>query len=310
MGKNLLIVGGLGNLGSWLTRHFAQSGYNVYALGRFKHTLVEHFPFEFISCDITQAASCRQRLKGTNFNAVLYLANPTDVPSYPKEAQDIHLNAKALKNVLNALNFSSLEHFLYFSSFQVYGQYEGIITEKSPTTYTNNYAAAHFFAEQALIDFHLQSSIPYSIIRLTNTYGCLLNLHSYKWHLILNDLARSAFLKREIVLRSNGQAIRDFIWMGDVCKVVEQVLKLNHSLNDTFNLSGERTFQMLDIAQYVQEAYLSRYQQHIPIQINENDQTIHPKNLLVSSEKLKKWVSFNTEIRFHEEALNIFSSLT
>ncbi|MEO0332621.1 MAG: hypothetical protein AAF223_13230, partial [Bacteroidota bacterium] len=102
---------------------------------------------------------------------------------------------------------------------------------------------------------------------------------------------------------------RDFIWMGDVCQIVEKVLQLPQAPNDTFNICGEQTFSMLDVAQEVQAAYQKEYGEQLPITTNEQDTAQHPDDLQVSGQKLKSIINYSLTQRFQEEATAIFHML-
>ena len=125
----------------------------------------------------------------------------------------------------------------------------------------------------------------------------------------MNDLAKTAFEKKQIVLKSNGLAPRDFIWMGDVCDIVQKLCLLPVATNDTFNISGERTSKMIEIAEDVQKAYLAKYGETIPLITNTEDKTIHATDLFVSASKLKKYISYLNDSHFKNEAIKIFEFL-
>ena len=197
------------------------------------------------------------------------------------------VNVLGTRNLLEALKDKSVSHFLYFSTFQVYGKYSGTIDESTPAQPKNDYGATHLFAEYHIQQFHENIDLPFTIIRLSNGYGCPKDYKSSKWYLILNDLSRSAFEDQEIVLKSNGQAQRDFIWMGTVANVIRQLLEIP-ATNEVYNLSGEQTFNMIEIAQMVQSAYQDKYEKEIRISINEGDKTEYSQDLMVSSQKLRK----------------------
>lgn len=306
----VLITGGLGNLGSWLTRHFTQLNFDVYVLAKNKRPILESQKFTYISCDIADLEDCKQKLSNIAFDYIIHTASVNDMFVENYAALALEINTKGTRNILEAINKTALKNFIYFSTFHVYGVSEGNITEESPLLARHDYATTHLFAEYYVKQFHLTHSLPYTIIRLTNSYGCPIDTATSKWYLILNDLAKMALKKGEIVLKSNGLASRDFVWMGTVCSVIEQITKLDKAPNDIYNLSGEQTFQMLEIAQYVQSAILKYANKNIEIQVNNEDKSVHSKTLAVSSAKLKSIIDYKNPIMFEEEALNIFKLLS
>ncbi len=307
--QKILITGGLGNLGSWLTDYFCrQTDYEVYVLASRERPILTDLDFTFIGCDIADRQAIADHLSGYTFDYVVHTASVND---YFKDnfAEDaLRVNALGTRNLLDHFKDQpGLQQFVYFSTFQVYGQRSGIITEETPTEPKNDYGTTHLFAEYYVKQFHATHQVPYTIFRLTNSYGCPKDTDSSKWYLVLNDLARMAATEGKIALKSNGKASRDFIWMGHVCEIVHRVLELPQAPNDTYNMSGEQTYQMLEVATLVQEAYQEAYGTSLPIAINEADTNHYPDDLRVSSEKLRKNVALENDNHFKEEARNIFS---
>lgn len=305
----VLITGGYGNLGSWLTRHFCGQGHEVSILASRKRSILDSLDFKLIVCDITSATACKEALLHETFDVVIHTAsvNDTFIDNYTEKS--LLVNSLGTRNIIEALNKTSLRNFIYLSTFHVYGVAGGQITEESPLLTRHDYATTHLFAEYYVKQFHLTHALPYTIIRLTNSYGCPTDLESSKWYLILNDLSKMAFEKQQIVLKSNGLAARDFVWMGDVCEVLEKLSKTTAS-NDTFNLSGEQTFSMLEIAESVQKAYHKFSGETLQIQTNQEDKTTPGAPLFVSSAKIKKMIPYASANRFEAEAKKIFEFLS
>lgn len=308
MKKKVLITGGLGNLGSWITERFCQEEHEVSVLASRERELTIPKDYELLLADVSDFDALSKALEGRSFDVVVHLASVNDgfKPNYFHDA--VQVNALGTRNLLELLKEYPPEQFIYFSTFQVYGRYQGPVDEETPALPKNDYGSTHLFAEIYVKQFHKSHQLPYTIFRLTNSYGCPKDPDSSKWYLILNDLSRSAFYNKEIVLKSNGKASRDFIWMGSVADIVEKSAR-KEAPNDTFNISGQRTLRMLDVAYFVQQAYKEEYGEELPVNLNTEDRTEHPQDLYVSSEKLRKRVDFETPDMFVDEARKIFQLL-
>ena len=306
MSDKILITGGLGNLGSWLTRSFCEANYKVTVLSKTNRNILPQCDFEFISCDISDAQLCKEVLSTHAFNYVIHAASTNDffIDNYSDEARRI--NTDGTFNLLNALQTDTLKQFFYLSTFQVYGKFEGLINEETIPDPQNDYGSSHLKAEDHMMKFQEDHAIPCAAIRLTNSYGCPVDFNSSKWYLVLNDLARMAVERKEIVLKSNGLAPRDFIWMGDVCSVFKELIANDDPINGVFNLSGESTYTIMDVAEKVKQAYQKKYSELVNIVVNPDDTTVYVDDLNVSSQKLKKVVNFQAQDKFMEEALQIF----
>lgn len=306
--KKVLITGGLGNLGSWLTEYFALAGHEVWVLAKNFRKIDTKAKYHLIHCDLADFQEINQKLKDLNFNIVVHAGSVNDgfVDNYYKLA--IEVNTLGTRNLLEFFKNNKIENFIYFSTFQVYGKYSGNINEDTIPEPKNDYGSTHLFAEYYLKQFYASHKLPYTILRLTNSYGCPKDYKSSKWYLVLNDLSKSAFEKKEIILKSNGLAPRDFIWIGDVAEIILQIAN-NQATNDVFNLSSEKTYTMLQVANFVASAYEKKYSINIPIKINSDDTTQYPTDLKVKSTKLKSTFNYQTKEYFIEEAIKIFEFL-
>jgi len=301
--EKLLITGGLGNLGSWLTDYFSEK-FDLYVLSKsVKNNL--NCNYTLIQCDITDIDELKKKLT-LSFDYCIHTASYNEFfhENYAKKA--LLINALGTRNLIEVLKNSKIKKFIYLSTFHVYGVNSGTVTEDTALTPKNDYASTHLFAEYYLKQFYSTDNFPYIIFRLTNSYGSPKYKDSRKWYLVLNDLVRSAYIDNKIVLKGNGKAKRDFIWMGDVCRVIEK--SFDFQTDRLFNLSTNRTHSMMELAERVQRVYTKRYKKDISIEINKEDST-NSLDLQVINLKLKKEIDFELEDKIDEEIESIFNLL-
>ena len=305
MPGSILITGGLGNVGSHLTKAFSESGYDVYVLTRHEKNIIDDCSYTIIEADITDLNELRIKLS-TPFDYCIHTASYNEFfeEDYPKKA--LNINALGTRNLLDALSTQHLKRFIYLSTFHVYGKAQGNIDENSLLCPKNDYAATHLFAEYYIKQFSANMGLTYTIFRLTNSYGAPLFSNSSKWYLLLNDLTKSAFTTKKIVLTSNGESRRDFIWIGDVIDICKKALHFTGSA--TYNLSSMKSLKVIDIAHKVQTEYKKRYNKDVNIFYDQTDHTKeHP--LIVNNSKLKSIVDFVPSDKFAYEINKIFSLL-
>lgn len=306
MSGRVLITGGFGNLGSYITKHLATLGYELFILTRKEKNKFHGFPYSVIECDLTDRDALEEKLN-IDFDFCIHMAsfNEFFLPEYPKKALDI--NTYGTRNLLEVLSKKNIKNFIYFSTFHVYGKSSGDIDENTSLEPTNDYASTHLFAEYYLKQFFKTDNLQHTILRLTNSYGCPTFIDSDKWYLVLNDLVKSAYENKEIVLKSNGKAKRDFISMKDVSVVVEKLL-LKSATNDIYNLSSNQTFEIIELAKLVHNEYQQRFQTNIEIEMNQNDRTIY-QELSVKNDKLKNLIDFEVNNLLIDEINKIFDLL-
>lgn len=304
--KKLLITGGMGNLGSWILEYALQN-FEVTVLSRTNTKIDVECSFELIIADISDKQSLQNSLDGKEFNYVIHAASVNDgfVEGYSDIAYKI--NAFGTRNLIESLDFSSIEHFIYLSTFQIYGTYSGLISEKTIPRPLNDYGLSHLTAEYFL--YNVIKNNKFSIIRLTNSYGCPKDINSNKWYLVLNDLCKSAIKYQEIRVAGNGKSLRDFIWMGDVSKVLLKLMEFKPT-NDIYNLSYGESLSIQDIANKVKYAYEKFYDKKIKVILNLDDKSNPSQSLIIDSSKIKNKLNISYSEKFTDESIKIFKLLT
>lgn len=310
MALKILITGGLGNLGSWITEHLVYKNHHVTTFSSNDRNVLVYLKFERVFGNIADENDMK-KIMNEKWDAIIHLAsvNEGNVPGYPRQALEI--NTWGTRNLLQQMagSVNSSTHLLYFSTFHVYGADAGVVSEDhTPLKPRHDYGTTHLFAEYYIRQFNLSHGIPYTTFRLTNSYGCPKEMNSSKWYLVLNDLARNAFEKGVITLNSNGSPLRDLIWMGDAAGAVCKCVKKGPA-NDGFNLGSGTSIKMIEVAQIVRQAYKDFFSETIDIKLNKGDTKKYPDTLRVSIDKIKSWIDFSPTEKLYDEAIRIFEFL-
>lgn len=303
---NILVTGGLGNLGSWLVNGLLDK-HTVTVLARNERHVIAHPNYRFVQADITKLDQLNLAIDGY-YDVCIHTASYNEhfQANYAKDA--LLINSLGTELICQALSRHGVGQLVYFSTFHVYGKSNGIVEESTPVNPINDYGLTHYFAEKYIEKHHRLSGLNYAILRLSNSYGCPTFKDSDKWYLALNDLCHQAFQLQQIQLKSNGLATRDFIWMGDVVEVVCQLLRLSQPLNDTFNLSSGVSYSLNQMVDRVQSAYWQEFGEKVKVTVNQLDKT-PPTNLFVSNEKLSAHIDHKYHDKITSEAKKIFQLL-
>lgn len=303
----ILITGGLGNLGLWLTHYFLDEGHDVTVIGRAERVIITHPNYRFLAVDITKLKSLFTIID-CYYDACIHTASYNEHFKDNYSEQALKINSLGTENLCQSLLVYGVGKLVYLSTFHVYGISQGLVTEKSPVAPLNDYGLTHYFAEKYIEKNARINNLNYVIFRLTNSYGCPKDINTDKWYLVLNDLCRQAYENKKIQLNSNGKSLRDFIWMQDVVKVIDLSITSSKCVNTLFNLSAGISLNILDVADRVNRAYFKLFKDVIPIAVNLQDKT-EPKSLSVSNEKLCRVMKYHFKDSFFEESVNILSFL-
>ena len=194
-----------------------------------------------------------------------------DSEKEPKFVNDV--NVLPTWRLLDACTKNGLKKFIYFSTIQVYGKLpNAIIDETQPVNTTNTYGLTHLLSEQICDHYNRKTATNVISIRLSNSYGDPIFDENNCWWLAINDLCKSAFLKKEIRLLSDGTPQRDFIHGNDVCNAIKNIVDYKPKLteNNIYHVSSGVTLTIMEIAEKVSNVYQNRYNQKIPIITHNN----------------------------------------
>ena len=279
---NILISGGTGFIGSYLTSYLLERGYVLGLVGRNAPDWL-HSKIDFYGCDVTEPQQIRLDKK---YDIFIHLAAANDIVSRnPDEA--LRVTTLGTRTALDLCLKNDTRRFMYFSTFQVYGADSGDIDEAHEIACKNDYALTHFFAEEYVRMYQRVHALEYVIVRPTNIFGCPMHLGIKRWSLVPNCFCLDAFKHRKITLASSGKQRRDFVSLHDVSRAAELIcLNFDNIAGQVFNIASGESQSIMWVASIVAKVYAQLFCQACPIEV----QSAYPKKgeaLTISIEKLK-----------------------
>lgn len=226
----------------------------------------------------------------SGIHAVIHLAATNEIDSAANPVQALNINSLGSLKLLNAAINAGVERFIYISTAHVYGApLAGTLTENSLTRPQHPYAITHKTAEDFILAAHDKGEINSVVLRLSNSFGCPERANINRWTLLVNDLCKQAVTTGKLVLNSSGIQVRDFITLEDVSRAVEHVLNMpeNDISDGLFNLGGENSLKMIDMAKKIVERSNTALNLKLDIQRPEPDTIETSLKLNYSIDKLK-----------------------
>ena len=289
----ILITGGLGYIGGriadFLKRNHPDSTIVLGTSREIRQTPDWAKPFQIARLNILDPMSLKKAISN-DLHAIIHLAALNEHDSFNDVKSAWETNVLGAQSLLSVASEKKIPKFIYFSTFHVYGDCSEIITEESPTNPHHPYAATHRAAEDMVRFFKYYKNMDTLTLRLSNGFGCPMDLEVNRWTLVFNDLCRQAMTSGEIILRSSGKQHRDFISLHDVAASVEHFL---FSIPDKwedglYNLGGNCSLTILDVAKKIASVYKKKYEKPISIQIlgKDNGEVYYP--VQYNTDKLKK----------------------
>lgn len=141
----------------------------------------------------------------------------------------------SLRTLENALDHARnrVEHFVYFSSSMVYGNFEGAsVTEETPCKPLGIYGALKLSGELLVKAYRQVFGLDYTIVRPSALYGprCISRR-------VGQIFIENALRGQDIVIKGDGDERIDFTYIDDLVAGVRRCLEAPEARNETFNLT-------------------------------------------------------------------------
>jgi nucleoside-diphosphate-sugar epimerase len=146
-------------------------------------------------------------------------------------------------NLLDLARDKDAKGFLFFSSAEVYGQVdpsqmplkEDAYGYVDPMDVRSCYAESKRMGETMCIAWSLQHKVPAKIVRLFHTYGPGMSLDDGR---VFADFVADVVNNRNIVMKSDGRALRSFCYLADAVLGIFNVL-LKGEVGQAYNIGND-----------------------------------------------------------------------
>jgi len=239
----IAIIGGLGFIGTNLY-FFLNKGNKVSIIDNYRVKTNVKFlkKAKIIKGDIKNLNFLKKKLK--NFDIIINLAAQTGIlESNSNPIKSIKENIIGFSNILEASRINKIKTIINASTAgAIYGNTKKICDEKSLTNPISYYGLTKKFNEdQSLI--YMNRKLKIINLRFSNVYG---EFSIHKKSLIHNAI-KNIIYNKNININGDGTQIRDFIYVGDLVKIIKRSFKLksgiynvasgkSHSVNSFINI--------------------------------------------------------------------------
>lgn len=225
--KTVLVSGANGFLPAYLVETFLalDASYNTTVIAlvrnrqkaenRFRH-LLNSERLKIVVQDVTAPIQVEEKI-----DFIIHAASQAS-PKYYKTDPVGTLSANVLGtiNLIELARENNVESFLFFSSGEVYGEVkaEDIPIKEDTFGYLNCanvracYGESKRMGENICVSYHVQYGVPAKIIRPFHTYGPGMALDDGR---VFADFVANVVNRQDIVMMSDGSAIRPFCYLRD-----------------------------------------------------------------------------------------------
>lgn len=201
--KTVLISGAEGYIALHLIKILNEHGYHVLTASR--------NPCSDIYMDFSKPEQIAN-LEIDGIDAMIHTVSPNESLYKTEIYHAVSENTTGIHSALDFCVKNHIHNFLYFSSFHVFGNKEGLLDETTLVAPCNDYGLGHYIAEQTVQMYDRQRKLRAWIIRPSNLFGVPVDCEKFKrWNLIPFAFCKEAVEHRSITLLTPGSQLRN-LW--------------------------------------------------------------------------------------------------
>ena len=312
--RHILITGGAGYIGSYLTSELLRANQRVTVVdsllfgGESVVPFLHHPNFNFVKADVTVRRAIKDALKDDwqKPDAIVHLAAIVGFPACQAVGPQVawRYNVEATKKVFEQAVDLGVERFVFASTYSNYGlSVEGQpVTEESPLNPQSLYAETKIAAEEFLLSQKDATCAPL-LFRFATLYGMSPRT---RFDLIVNQFVLEAFTKHALIIYQRGYS-RSFVHIHDVVRGVMMGLEAEQTKirAQVFNLGTDHgNYSKDDIVQLV----LKRIPETV---VEYKDLTFggDMRDITVSFAKIKKVLGFATTLNVDDGIRDLLFAL-
>ncbi len=279
-----LITGGAGFIGSAIVPALQHEGLEVFVLDNLSfgnRKFIEIEDDHFFLADIRDEANVQMIINIIQPEILIHLAAIHFIPycnQHPFEAADI--NIRGTMNVLGACKKQqSIKKVFFASTAAVYPIADAAVNEKHELLPLDIYGLSKLTGEHLCKEYYLETGIDTIVCRFFNAFGP----NETNPHLI-PDIEKQLRAGMRVIKLGNLSPKRDFIHTYDMAAAVKQLLKLNNTGYDTFNLGRGIEYSVVEIV----KAFEHQINEKIIIEVDPAKvRKVEREHLLADVTKLK-----------------------
>ena len=179
------------------------------------------------------------------FDALIHIAGQASKEkSFQDVFYDLNSNQKSTLVLLELCKKMNCKRFIFISTVCVYGGVSnpGQFTETNAPVFDTFYALHKYSSEHYCKLYCEQEQIDYTIFRLFTCYGPHQDLTDTKKGMVSIFLNQFLQESNEVIVKGSLERYRDFIYVGDVGRVLAKSLTKHETFREIINLgSGKKT---------------------------------------------------------------------
>ena len=229
--KKILIIGASGYIGAYLKMNLPIDPIDLLCPSKSQcNFLNEESIFEYF-----------KSLKGYQLSIIFCAV----VPKTPLNNFQSYLdNIFMLNNFIKNIGLLDVKKIIFFSTADVYGSSPKLPINESTALQPDSWYALSKFTSEWIISHTDQIKCPLIIMRIPGIYGIG---HGEKS--IIQNMIKSAILKKKIYVSNSGSMMRDYVYIGDLTRLVH--IFITRDFDGIVNIATSKSISIIKVAQTI-----------------------------------------------------------
>lgn len=258
MGKNILITGGAGFIGSQVVRQFVNQ-YPDYTIVNYdKLTYAGNLEnlrdvekksnYHFVKGDILDVELALNTIKKFNIDGIIHLAAESHVDRSIHNPDEFAITniigtIRILKAAQTAWNDNYTgKMFYHISTDEVYGSIaSGYFTETTSLDPRSPYSASKASSDHFVLAFNNTYGLPAMISRCSNNYGPY-HFPEKLIPLVINNIVNN----KPLPVYGKGENVRDWLYVEDHARAIDAIFHKGKS-GEIYNIGGNNEWKNIDV---------------------------------------------------------------
>lgn len=246
----VLVTGGAGFIGGHLVEKLVERDWDVIVFDSFERASLETLKTlpseaELRRIDIRDLKSMKRYVD--DVDVIFHLAALTDVvESEVKKDEYWNVNVMGTENVLKIAKDVSAK-LVFTSSAAVYGELSDVAREDLKPNPISFYGATKLEGEKLCMRYHEEYGTDIVVLRLFNVFGERAKGGVVK---IFLERAREG---KPLIIYGDGEAVRDFIYVGDVVDALIKAALSEKASGRVLNIGSGKPIKVKELAEIIAE---------------------------------------------------------
>lgn len=259
MKKTVLLLGGYGFIATNLLKYIDEYYDGQYEFIIFDRSEIHPHGISFKNViksyagDFSDQTLVENIFNTHEINLVIHSLSNT-VPATSNNSQyDVETNLIPTLKLLSIMDKYGVKDIVYFSSGgAIYGDYLNKVHNEDDAVYPkSSYGVVKLAIEKYLLSYAELYGFNSLILRLSNPFG---RYHYNNKQGVINIAIRKALNKECLQIWGDGNGIKDYIFIDDVCEVVMQLIQTGvHT--EVYNVASGVALSVNDIVEAIQKVF-------------------------------------------------------